>query len=74
MSVIPRQPALHALVRCRPHGALGAFGLDHLAQMARPPMRCADFLATVGVNTHLSYADSQYNDLPLVLRALSLWA
>jgi hypothetical protein len=40
---------------------------------ARPlgrPGRCADFLDTIGVNTHLGYADSQYNDIAQVAAAL----
>lgn len=37
---------------------------------ALEPIRCADFLDTIGVNTHLGYADSQYNDLRATLAAL----
>ena len=37
--------------------------------MARP-MRCGDFLDTIGVNTHLRYAKSQYNDADAVVAAL----
>jgi len=33
-------------------------------------MRCADFLDTIGINTHVSYKDSQYNDVSAVLGAL----
>ncbi len=35
-----------------------------------PPMRCADFLESIGVNTHIGYADSQYNDAATILTAL----
>jgi hypothetical protein len=34
------------------------------------PMRCADFLAGIGVNTHIGYLDSQYRDVEAVLEAL----
>ncbi|HEX4182664.1 MAG TPA: hypothetical protein VHY34_05355 [Caulobacteraceae bacterium] len=34
------------------------------------PLRCADFLATIGVNTHVSYHDSQYDDPTAVIAAL----
>ena len=28
----------------------------------RTPLRCADFLDTIGVNTHLGYGQSEYAD------------
>jgi len=40
-------------------------------QSARPaPVRAADFLATIGVNTHLGYPQTQYGDVSAVLEAL----
>jgi hypothetical protein len=34
------------------------------------PMRCADFVDTLGVNTHISYAWSQDNDLSALIAAM----
>ena len=47
-----------------------AWAADGQIKMAAP-MRCADFLASLGVNTHLRYADSQYNAIDKVLSALN---
>lgn len=35
------------------------------------PIRCADLLETLGVNTHLRFADSQYRDVEAVQAALA---
>lgn len=35
------------------------------------PRRCADFLAAIGVNTHLGFVDSQYRDPSAVIAALN---
>ena len=37
---------------------------------ALTPVRCADFLASIGVNTHINYLDSQYKELSGVRDAL----
>ena len=39
--------------------------------MMATAMRCADLRATVGVNTHLRYANSQYDNIEAVLSALA---
>jgi len=38
---------------------------------AAPPIRCADFLASIGVNTHIAYLGSQYEDVEPLTDALS---
>jgi hypothetical protein len=35
-----------------------------------PPLRCADFLDSIGVNTHLRYMATQYNDAAAVIAAM----
>ncbi len=47
-----------------------SFGRDGDLEPVRGPLWCFDLLSKIGVNTHLSYADSQYNDLLSVQRAL----
>jgi hypothetical protein len=37
---------------------------------ARAPLRCADFLDSIGVNTHLRYVATQYNDVSAVIAAM----
>jgi hypothetical protein len=38
---------------------------------AADPIRCADFLDTIGVNTHVGYADSQYGPARAILSAMT---
>ncbi|HLZ83440.1 MAG TPA: hypothetical protein VKQ54_07715 [Caulobacteraceae bacterium] len=37
---------------------------------AAAPLRCADFLDSIGVNTHLRYVATQYNDVEAVIAAM----
>jgi hypothetical protein len=53
-------------------GLLMARGAQAAGSPAAPPvpMRAADFLDTLGVNTHISYTDGQYDNVPVVLDSL----
>jgi hypothetical protein len=72
MSLIGRlQPSRRAILAAGPGLLLSSSvwaGVD--APLETSPVRCADFLQTIGVNTHLGYADSQYDDLSATLAAL----
>jgi len=64
-------PRRHLLAGAATFAAAPMF-LGGDAAAAPPPgvMRCADFLDTLAVNTHISYTDGQYGDVEGVLRAL----
>ena len=61
------QPTRRAILAAGP-----ALLLSSGARAASPqtPMRCADFLDTIGVNTHVGYEQSQYGDLAAIRAAL----
>jgi len=62
----------HLLIGASALGAASPLipGRGAAAAPAASAMRCADFLDTLAVNTHISYTDGQYADVDLVLRAL----
>lgn len=61
-----------SLAVCRDVGQTASSGANSATQGAEKPRSANDFVNSIGLNTHLSYFDRLYGNLPLVERELRL--